>query len=53
MNRREAIQHLAGLWEDVSSELSIDEASDLDDQTRAALHALGVTAAEIDEAEKG
>lgn len=34
MNRRAAIQHLVGLWEDASLDLSIDEASNLDDQTR-------------------
>jgi hypothetical protein len=52
--RREAIQHVMYLSDDVYCESS-EESSvlTLRQETRAALHALGVTAAEIDEAEKG
>lgn len=51
--RREAIQHLVRITKDAVSEFFGDDVTYAKDQTRAALRALGVTDAEIDEAEKG
>lgn len=51
MNRREAIQLVIDLSDHTFGRRMADRG--LDDQTRAALRALGVTDAEIDEVEKG
>lgn len=55
MNRREAIDHVTGLSARVASDFCPSKAQEdrLEQDTRAALRALGVTDAEIDEAEKG
>ncbi len=53
--RREAILHVLGLSGQVANEFCVggSEMDSLDEEARAALRALGVTDAEIDDAEKG
>jgi hypothetical protein len=52
MNRRAAIQHVNYLSECVADQWRANGEKYDDQETRAALHALGVTDAEIDEAEQ-
>jgi hypothetical protein len=52
MTRREAILHLVEISDEIAGELQLDDADCLKQQTRAALRALGVTDAEIEDTEK-
>jgi hypothetical protein len=53
VNRPEAIRHLKDLTNEVAGEYNPMDALGLRAETRAALRALGVTDAEIDDAEVG
>jgi hypothetical protein len=53
MNRRQALVHLMYLSDEVADQWHANGEKYDYQETRAALHALGVTDAEIDEAEKG